>query len=62
MQAKTLRKLKYKAKSLARSASAYGGGLKLLKLLERAEGTNKVSNIVANDTALFLLQKQYGNF
>lgn len=57
MQTKTLRKIKYKSKALTRSASAYGGAMKLLKLLERAEG-----NIVANTDALMLVQHRYGNF
>jgi len=65
-QAKTLRKQKFKKSAFTRTASSYAGGAKILMLLARAEPSlvtgNDVSNVVANQDALTLLQHLKGNF
>jgi len=62
MQTKTKKRLSYKGKVLARTASSYGGAYKLLKLLSKTQGTEKVSSVVASNDGLVLLQHFKGNF
>lgn len=62
MQAKTKRKIRMKSKAGARSASSYKGAMKCLKLLERAQGTDNISNVVASQAALDLLEWRIGGF
>jgi hypothetical protein len=56
MQTKTKKRISYKAKTLARSASSYAGMFKVLQLVARAEpngvGEYEVSSVIANNTAL----------
>lgn len=62
MQAKTKRKIRMKSKAGARSASSYRGAMKLLQLLGRAEGTENITNVVASQAALDLLEWRIGGF
>lgn len=62
MQAKTKRKIRMKSKAGIRSASSYRGAMKVLKLLERAEGTENITNVVASQAALELMEYRIGGF
>jgi len=59
MQQKTKKRQSYKAKTLVRAASSYGGMLKVLQLVARAEpnvdGEYSVSSVIANDDALKII-------
>lgn len=59
MQTKTRKRLSYKSKALERSASSYGGMLKVLQLVARAEpnvdGEYSVSSVIANNDALQII-------
>lgn len=61
MQTKTKRKQKYKSKAMQRVVKNSNGALNILKLLARAECVN-VSSVVANDTAVDILQIKFGTF
>lgn len=62
MKTKTQKKRKYIGNTSVRAGHAWEGCFKILKLLERAEGTENVSNIVASNEARILLQHMKGNF
>lgn len=62
MQTKTKKMRKYRANTLNRASSSWAGALKMLKVIERAHGTENVSNIIANNSAVELLSLQKGNF
>lgn len=62
MKKKTLKKRKYLGNTLERTSSAYIGAMAMLQLVSRVEGTENVSPVVANRSALMLLQHFKGNF
>jgi len=61
MKSSTKRKQKYKSKAMQRVVKNSNGAMNLLKLLARCECVN-VSSVVANDTAVDLLQMTKANF
>lgn len=62
MKASIKRKIRMKSKAGSRSASSYRGAMKVLKLLERAEGTENITNVVASQAALELMEYRIGGF
>jgi hypothetical protein len=59
---KTKKKLQFRSKAAVRSASSYKGALKVLQLLQRSEGTENVSNVIASNEALTLMEYRIGGF
>lgn len=62
MKQSTKRKIRMKSKAGARSSSSYRGAMLYLQLLERAEGTENITNVVASQAALDLLEWRIGGF
>lgn len=62
MKTKTAKRMKYKGNTLNRASQSWSGAYKILALLERAEHTENVSNVIANNTAVEVMSLRFGNF
>lgn len=62
MKLKTRKKQKYISQTLERTMKSYRGAAKILSLVARAEGSENVSSVIANPTAVMLLQQFKQNF
>lgn len=62
MQHKTKSRSKYRGNTLNRASTSWNGAFKILSLLARAEHTENVSSVIANNTAVEIMSLKLGNF